>query len=116
MFVSCSLTGRFSGVEVIFYLRTMKIFLARRRKPHQFDVFFAAFSTVMFFLITGWIAADARLGKILWLQDRNYSGGPMAYLISPSMRLYNHYDAAATIILQQMTDGLMVSLSGLGFM
>jgi len=112
MFVSCGLTGRFSGVEVIFYLRTMRILLARRRKPYQFDVFFAAFSTVMFLLITSWIAADARLGEILWLQDRNYPGGPMAYLISPSMRPYNHYDAAVTIILQQMTDGLMVSPNG----
>ncbi|KAI9569215.1 hypothetical protein HD554DRAFT_625863 [Boletus coccyginus] len=108
LYVGITLQNILYGVEVILYLRTMQIFLARRRKPHQFDVFFAAFSTVMFFLITGWIAADARLGKILWLQDRNYPGGPMAYLISPSMRLYNHYDAAVTIILQQMTDGLMV--------
>jgi len=90
----------------------MRILLARIRNPHQFDILFAAFSTVMFLLITSWIAYDARLGNVLWLQGRDYPGGPMAYLISPSMRPYNQYDAAVTIILQQMTDGLMVSPSG----
>jgi len=94
----------------------MRVFLARRRKPHRLDTFFAAFSTVMLFLITGWIAADAMVGEKLWLLDRNFPGGPMAYLISPVFISNNHYETAATIILQQMTDGLMASPNASGFM
>ncbi|KAI9573921.1 hypothetical protein HD554DRAFT_2012465 [Boletus coccyginus] len=96
------------GVELVFYFRTMQIFFARRRKPHRLDAFFAAFSTVMLFLITGWIAADAVIGAKLWMLDRNFPGGPVAYLMSPAFVSYNRYEAAVTIILQQMTDGLMV--------
>jgi len=95
----------------------MRVFLARRKKPHRLDKFFAAFSTVMFFLITSWVVTDIIIvGERLWLLDRNYPGGPLAYLVSPAFVPFNRYQTAATIILQQMTDDLMVSPSDSGFM
>ncbi|KAI9573919.1 hypothetical protein HD554DRAFT_2252117 [Boletus coccyginus] len=86
----------------------MQILLARIRKPHRLDAFFAAFSTVMFLLITGWIIADAVIGAKLWILDRNFPGGPTAHLLSPVLVSYNHFEVAVTIVLRQMTDGLMV--------
>ena len=91
----------------------MSIFLARRRHPHKSDIFYAVFSTVMLVLITIWVAALATFGQKMWLLDRNYPGGPMAYHTANSSSLYMDFGRMALIILQQMTDALTVRL-GLG--
>jgi len=87
--------------------------LGRSRKRHESDVFFAAFSTVMFLMATCWIVSDAMTGEHIWLLDRDYPGGPMAYLIGPPSGWYNRFRTVVTIIMQQMADGLMVSPIGL---
>ena len=116
MFVSCRLTGPLQGVELVLYHKTMRIFLGRIRKRHESDVFFAAFSTVMFILATGWTVIDAVIGEDIWLLDRNYPGGPVAYLSGPPSDWSNRVRTVVVIILQQMTDGLMVGPTSSGLM
>ncbi|KAF8552788.1 hypothetical protein OG21DRAFT_1442944 [Imleria badia] len=92
------------GIELVLYFKTMRVFQARRREPRDFDAFYAVFSTVMVILITIWVSADVMLGQKMWLLDRNYPGGPMAYLgAHPSI-----VGATAVLILQQMADSLMI--------
>ena len=107
-FVSCGLTSHLPGIELVLYFQTMRVFLARRREPHDSDTFYALFSTVMLFLITIWVSVNAANGQNMWLLDRNYPGGPTAYAHAYTSSVYNDFGGTAIFILQQMTDGLMV--------
>ncbi|KAF8549710.1 hypothetical protein OG21DRAFT_1420900 [Imleria badia] len=108
MYVGINLQDILYGVELVLYFQTMAIFLGRRRHRHKSDIFYAAFSTVMLVLITIWVAALAMFGQKMWLLDRNYPGGPMAYHTANSSSLYMDCGRMALIILQQMTDALMI--------
>ena len=112
--VSCGLTGHLPGVELVLYVNTMRVFLDHRRETahrgtaDRSDVFYAIFSTLMLLLVTVWIANDAVFGQKMWLLDRNYPGGPMAYAEAYATSVYMDFGTTAIFILQQMTDGLMV--------
>ena len=94
------LTGPLSGIELCFYFKTMHIFLTRGRVRHKSDMLFGVFSAVMFFLVTIYVAILGIFGQEIWVPDQKYPDGPP----------YRYIDvvAVAAIILQQMTDGLMV--------
>ncbi|KAI9566060.1 hypothetical protein HD554DRAFT_2174751 [Boletus coccyginus] len=111
MYVGISLQNILYGVELVLYLKTMRVFLGRSRERHESDVFFAAFSTVMLLLVTCWVVSDAMIGEDIWLLDRDYPGGPLAYLTGPPSDWYNRFRTVVTIIMQQMADGLMVHRS-----
>ncbi|KAI9566061.1 hypothetical protein HD554DRAFT_2026051 [Boletus coccyginus] len=108
LYVGISLQNILYGVELVLYLKTMRVFLGRSRERHESDVFFAAFSTVMLLLATCWIVSDAMIGEDVWLLNRDYPGGPLAYLTGPPSDWYNRFRTVVTVTMQQMTDGLMV--------
>ena len=99
--MKCCLTGPLSGVELCFYFKTMHIFLARGIARHRSDILYGVFSTMMFLLVTIWVAILGIFGQERWLPDQKYPDG------LPS---YGYVDVVAvmSIVLQQMTDGLMV--------
>ncbi|KAF8549711.1 hypothetical protein OG21DRAFT_1606303 [Imleria badia] len=108
MYIGINLKDILYGIELVLYLRTMMIFLDRRRRCHKSDLFYATFSTVMLMLITIWVAALAAAGQKMWLLDRNYPGGPMAYHTATSSNLYMDLGRTALMILQQMADALVI--------
>ena len=79
----------------------MYIFLARGRARHKSDILYGAFSTVMFLLVTFYVAILGVLGQERWLPGQKYTN---------ELPPFGYIDATAVmpIILQQMTDGLMV--------
>ena len=123
-FVSYGLISRLLGIELVLYFNTMRVFLVRRRgvahhreatrrgTAHRSDVYYAVFSTLMLLLVTVWISTDAIFGQEMWLLNRNYPGGPMAYAEAHIATVYVDFGTTAIFILQQMTDGLMVRPSG----
>ena len=110
--VLCALTDQSPGIELVLYFRTMRIFIARRAQPHKSDMFYAIFSTVMLILITIWITSPISFGQKMWLLDRSYPGGPMAYHNAYSSSVYMSFARFSVAIQQQMADGLMVRLGG----
>lgn len=108
---SRGLTDQLLGIELLLYFRTMRVFFARRRRPHKSDTFYAIFSTVMFILITVWVTAVSSFGQRIWLLHRNYPGGPMAYHKANSSGLHMDLGRFSLAILQQMADALMVRCS-----
>lgn len=101
-----------SGVQLAFYFKTMLVFLGRRRERWSSDVFYAVFSSVMLLLITVRVASDGLYGEKMWLTDRTYPGGPLAYGEAHVSDAYIVFGAAVVVILQQMTNALMVRPSG----
>ncbi|KAN0096982.1 hypothetical protein V8E55_001428 [Tylopilus felleus] len=108
MWIGINLQDILYGIELVLYFRTMRIFIARRAQPHKSDMFYAIFSTVMLILITIWITSPISFGQKMWLLDRSYPGGPMAYHNAYSSSVYMSFARFSVAIQQQMADGLMV--------
>ncbi|KAF8553376.1 hypothetical protein OG21DRAFT_1510320 [Imleria badia] len=107
-YVGINLQDILYGIQLALYFKTMHAILARRREPWKSDVFYAVFSSVMLPLITIRVASDGVYGQKMWLIDRNYPGGPVAYGEAHASDVYMDFGAAAVVILQQMTDALMI--------
>ena len=100
------------GIELVLYFKTMRIYLARRRNPRKCDAFYAIFSTAMFLVVTIWIVVISMLGYDMWLLDAEHARGSMTSVSrDPADALWD-CAVVVTIILQQMTDGLMVRPNG----
>lgn len=89
----------------------MHIFVVRKSVRQKSDVLYAAFSTAMFFLVTLWLGLMAISAQEEWLLSGNYPGGQVAYANRAALAPFRDADTTTGIILQLMTDGLMVRLS-----
>lgn len=97
-----------SGIELFLYLKIVRIFLSRRGAHKKSDLFYMVFSSIMAFLVTVWVATQAIFGEKMWLLDPNFPGGPSAYWRKYIASWYIDWGATAIVILQLMTDALMV--------
>lgn len=101
--------GAHAGVELILYFKTIRVLFGTTGGVRKkFKVFYAIFSSIMAFLITVWVITTAVFCQKVWLQDSNYPGGPDAYFGANISDWYLDWGTTAVIILQLMTDGLMV--------
>ena len=62
----------------------------------------------MMFSVTVWVATSAIFGEKMWLLDSNFPGGPDIYWKKNISDWYMDWAMTAVILLQLMTDGLMV--------
>ena len=62
----------------------------------------------MVFSVTVWIATQAIFGEKMWLLDSDFQGGPGAYWETNISDWYMDWGTTAVILLQLMTDSLMV--------
>ena len=66
----------------------------------------------MFLMVTIWVSIISMLGHKMWLVDRTYPGEPVAAVLGNASHVLWYFAAVVTIVVQQMTDGLMVRPSG----
>ena len=100
-----------AGIELILYFKTIRtiVLLSNRGTHKKSNLFFALFSSVMVFLITVWVFAQAIFGQNMWLLDPDFPGGPDAYWKANINEVwYMGWGAIAVFALQLMTDALMV--------
>lgn len=67
----------------------------------------------MLFLITVWIGAQALFGEEMWLLNSDFPGGSGAYWAKNISVWYMDWGTTAGVLLQLMTDGLMVGAQGM---
>ena len=96
------------GIELFLYFQTMRILLSNKGAYKSSNIFYALFSSVMVFSVTVWVATQAMFGQKMWLLDSNFPGGPHAYWRKNIAVWYIDWGTTAIIILQLMTDALMV--------
>ncbi|KAG6376837.1 hypothetical protein JVT61DRAFT_1863 [Boletus reticuloceps] len=97
-----------TGMELVLYFKAMNILLSNRGAIKKSNLFYALFSSTMVFLVTVWVATSAVFGEKMWLLDSNFPGGPEAYLQENISVWYLDWGTTSVILLQLMTDGLMV--------
>ncbi|KAG6376836.1 hypothetical protein JVT61DRAFT_1862 [Boletus reticuloceps] len=105
-YVGITIQNILYGVELVLYFKTMRILLRNKEGLKKIDSFWGLFSTMMVILITVWVATSAIFGQKLWLMD--FPGGPDAYWEKHISDWYLDWGTTAVILLQLMTDGLMI--------
>jgi len=106
-YVGINIENILYGIELLLYFKTIGILLSSRGTHKKPNLFYALFSSMMVFLITVWVAAQAVFGHNMWF-DRDFPGGPDAYWKANIDDWYMDLGAVAVIILQLMTDALMI--------
>jgi hypothetical protein len=98
-----------AGVELLLYFKTIHILLSNRGGARKkSNIFYALFSSMMMLSITVWVATQALFGQQMWLLESDFPGGPDAYWSANIWVWYMDWGTTSVIILQLMTDGLMV--------
>jgi hypothetical protein len=100
-----------TGIELVLYFKTMQLLLSGRGKRKRSDLFYAFFSTIMLFLISVWLVTQVIFNERMWIEFRDYPGGPAQYWSDHISDWYIDFGSTAMIVLQLMTDALMVRLS-----
>ncbi|KAG9309623.1 hypothetical protein JVU11DRAFT_10285 [Chiua virens] len=107
-YIGISLENILYGIELFLYFKTMWILLTSRSARDTSNAFYAMFSSVMLFLVTIWVASQALFGEKMWILDVSYPGGPEKYYKKYISAWYMDCGTTAVILLQLMTDGLMI--------
>ncbi|KAF9235461.1 hypothetical protein BU15DRAFT_77954 [Melanogaster broomeanus] len=97
------------GIELILYSKTMHILLCHKRQWGGSAIFYAFFSSMMFFLITVWVVTQILFGKRMWIENQDYPGGPTEYWEAHISDWYMDFGGTAVIMLQLITDALMIN-------
>lgn len=92
------------------YFNTMQAYLEKKSEHRPSDKFYMIFSTMMLFLITIFVATQSFLGQEMWIINAGYPGGALAYFVAHVSAWYQTMGSVASILLQLMTDVLLVSV------
>lgn len=98
------------GVELMLYFASTTIIL-RNKDPRNAKSFrlFLYLSTGLLLMITIYVAVQAVFGQEMWIVHADYPGGSGAYLADNAAVWYQTLGSAASIVLNLMSDGLLVS-------
>ncbi|KIK82322.1 hypothetical protein PAXRUDRAFT_832269 [Paxillus rubicundulus Ve08.2h10] len=97
-----------TGIELVLYFKTMQILLRNGGNRKRSDLFYAFFTTIMFFLISVWVISQVIFSGKTWMQHRDYTGGPGKYWLNHMSDWYNDFGATSVIALQLATSALMI--------
>ncbi|KAF9235460.1 hypothetical protein BU15DRAFT_77953 [Melanogaster broomeanus] len=106
VYVGNTLQDILYGIELVLYFKTMHVL---RRQRGGSTIFYAFFSSVMFFLITVWLVTQILFGEEMWIENQDFPGGPAEYWELHVSDWYIDFGGTAVIVLQLMTDALMIN-------
>ena len=95
----------FASVRLIMQSRS-KVGEAHRRSDRRF----LYLSTGLLLMITVYVAVQAVFGEEMWITHVDYPGGSGQYLADNAAVWYQTLGSAASIVLNLMSDGLLVSV------
>ena len=73
-------------------------------------VFYVAYGGVLLMLVTIAVVTDGLWGQYMWIDRRNYPGGPLGFFAATGNAWYNVFGSAADATANVLGDGLLVRL------
>ena len=102
------LSGLGHGVELVLYAACAR-YLWSQRRSRRHALFLLAYITFVLCVQTIFIAVQARTVQLVYIDNRNYPGGPWAYFLSSQSLAVNVMFEATLFVNTFMCDGLVVS-------
>lgn len=85
------------------------IYLWQQRKARAQSTFLLAYITLVFVIETLFIAVQARTVQLIYIDNRNYPGGPWAYFLATQSLAVNVIFYATLFVITFLCDCLVVS-------
>lgn len=93
----------FSSIYLLMVIKGSK---EERRRNHSY----IAYSAVLLILLTFAFATNGLQGQLMWINHRDYPGGPYAYFLASTNSWFETLGTATDIVANVMADALLVSL------
>ncbi|KZT23819.1 hypothetical protein NEOLEDRAFT_517483 [Neolentinus lepideus HHB14362 ss-1] len=114
LYVGICLNGVLYGFQLIIsflstqYLVHSRNQLARDRERLMGNSFYIVYTVILLFCVTwGW-AMNALMGQLMWIEHRDFPGGPVAYMYANSAAWFDVIGSAMPLIANIMSDGLLI--------
>ncbi|EJD00199.1 uncharacterized protein FOMMEDRAFT_112550 [Fomitiporia mediterranea MF3/22] len=97
------------GMDIYMYFQSLYLLLnSRRNEFYQSSRIYVIVGGIMLFLYTFAFAADAVYGQLMWIEHRDFPGGPVAYFVANSSIWIQTLGTLSGQISMWMGDGLLL--------
>ena len=98
------------GIELCTFFAAVYCALGRSSSYRKGRVIYVAYGGVLLMLVTIAVATDGLWGQYMWIDRRNYPGGPLGFFAATENAWYNVFGSAADATANILGDGLLVRL------
>lgn len=97
------------GIQI--YMCFHSCYLMKQGPPSEQrkNDFYIAYSVIMMVLSAFAFGSNAFMGQLMWINHRDYPGGPLAYYFAKNSVWFEVFGSTANILQNYMNDALMVS-------
>jgi hypothetical protein len=99
-----------SGIHISTTVLSVHLLLNDRSRTKNQRIFYTTYSVVLLICLTISKAANARLGQLMWIDHRDFPGGPAAYWTANNDVWYNVLGASTDVFGNAMGDSLLVGI------
>ncbi|KZT01799.1 uncharacterized protein LAESUDRAFT_717278 [Laetiporus sulphureus 93-53] len=93
------------GVHIVIYFMCA-YYLIKERKKNFWQ--WLIFVTILFAMATGNICVNIHFNEMAWIDDRNYPGGPLAFLLEEQSNAINTVGNSLSFVATFLADGLLL--------
>ena len=98
------------GIELCTFFAAVYCVLGRSSSYRKGRVFYVVYGGVLLVLVTIAVTTDGLWGQYMWIDRRNYPGGPLGFFAASENAWYNVFGSAADATANILGDGLLVRL------
>ena len=96
------------GIELFTFFAAVYCIRGRSSSYRKGRVIYVAYGGVLLTLVTIAVATDGLWGQYMWIDRRNYPGGPLGFFAASENAWYNVFGSAADATANILGDGLLV--------
>lgn len=100
---------QYEGLQTYMCFHSWHLLYRRKginRRTRNFYIFYGF--TMLLLSICSWVG-NALEGQLMWINHRNYPGGPLAYYFAESTSWFSVISTASPVVQSFMNDALLVS-------
>ncbi|PPR00560.1 hypothetical protein CVT26_009892 [Gymnopilus dilepis] len=112
IYVGLSITGILYGILLCLTFSSV-YFLALGKTSSGRRYFYVAYSLTLLVLLTCSFSTYAYLGQLMWINERDYPGGPYSYYTATSDSWFQILGTSTDVLANMMSDALLVIISSL---
>jgi hypothetical protein len=96
------------GIELFTFFAAAYCVLGRSASYRKGRIFYIVYGGVLLTLVTIAVVTDGLWGQYMWIDRRNYAGGPLGFFAASENAWYNVFGSAADATANILGDGLLL--------
>jgi hypothetical protein len=95
-------------VEIFIFFASVYCIRRRSSNYQKNQKFYVVYGGVLLVMVTIAMAFGALWGEYMWIDHRNYLGGPLGFYVASQTSWYSVLEIAAGVVANILCDGLLV--------